>query len=330
MIRKIFYVSLMIALGVMAIAFGQSAKAEIALTEARFYAGDPAASANFGAAIATDGAMAVVGAPGAGGTGAAYVFEYAGGAWTESAKLSPSDGMAADQFGASVAIQGGTIVVGAPGNDEAAGNGGAAYVFTGGGAAWTEGDKLLPSDVSDHSFGFSVDLDGDTIAVGGPYHDSGTTNSGAVYIFNPGSSGWEETVRLATNTGGAVLSDLFGWDVALSGDLLVVGAYLADTAYLYTLEATGWEPAGELSGDDTAVGDRFGHAGEHRRHAHYGRRHPERRGGQQCRRGIHLYDGQRRMGPGDPAPAVGQFQPERQQLRLGCGSFRQFSRGWRT
>lgn len=141
------------------------------------------------------------------------------------------------------------------GADDGSGNVGAAYVFTGSGGTWTQTAKLVPSVNTDNSVGFSVAIDGDTIAISGPYKNSGTINSGAVYIFELDGGVWEETQRLATSDGGAVLSDSFGWDIALSGDLLVVGAPLDDVVYLYSRQGTTWIEADDLSGE---AGTRFG------------------------------------------------------------------------
>ena len=54
----------------------------------------------------------VIGAPRSA-TGAAYVFVRSGGIWNEEARLSPLAALAGDAFGAAVAIDGDTVVVGA-------------------------------------------------------------------------------------------------------------------------------------------------------------------------------------------------------------------------
>ncbi len=262
--KKMIVALVMIMHSVGGITFAQSQSSEVILTEQKLVANDPTADAQFGAALAVDGLTAVIGAPAADGSvpnsGAAYVFQRESGVWTHRAKLIASDGAEADKFGGSVAIHDGIIVVGASGNDEAGPNSGAAYVFTGSGDTWTQADKLLPSFVGDTFFGFSVAVYSGTIAVGAPYMDSGFTNSGAVYLFEANAGGWSFTDRLATNTGGPVLSDLFGWDVALHEDLLVVGAYLGDTTYVYNRGPSDWEEVGTLEGDDTQANDRFGYA----------------------------------------------------------------------
>ena len=80
------------------------------------------------------GDAVVVGAPseeGSRGTGsgAAYVFARNGTSWTQQAELLPDDGAALDNFGRSVAVSGGTVVIGAAFDDDLGDASGAAYVF---------------------------------------------------------------------------------------------------------------------------------------------------------------------------------------------------------
>merc|ERR1719152_688729 len=98
-------------------------------------ASDAAASDYFGRSVAIDGNTIVVGADGdddAGSkSGSAYVFRTSdsGASYDQVAKLTAADAAASDYFGVSVAIAGGTIVVGAYGDDDAGPLSGSAYVF---------------------------------------------------------------------------------------------------------------------------------------------------------------------------------------------------------
>jgi hypothetical protein len=87
----------------------------------------------FGAAVSVDGDRIVVGARGdddAGpSSGSAYVFVRSGTTWSEEEKLTASDGEAQDVFGRAVAIHGDATVVGAPFDDDAGVDAGAAYAF---------------------------------------------------------------------------------------------------------------------------------------------------------------------------------------------------------
>src|SRR6266508_346104 len=68
----------------------------------------------FGESVAISGETVVVGSGGGGVGGSAYVFARSSGVWSQQQKLRASDAAVADSFGASVAISGETVVVGAP------------------------------------------------------------------------------------------------------------------------------------------------------------------------------------------------------------------------
>ncbi len=87
-----------------------------------------------GNSVAISGETVVVGAELGGAAanrqGSAYVFARSGTVWTQQQKLLASDGEPFDNFGWSVGISGGTVVVGAMFDDGAGGgNQGSAYVF---------------------------------------------------------------------------------------------------------------------------------------------------------------------------------------------------------
>jgi len=83
----------------------------------------------FGASVALAGNTAVIGAPGegTGPVGAAYLYVRDGETWIEQQKLSPRIGRAHDKFGARVATDGKTILIGA--REESGQDTGAAFVF---------------------------------------------------------------------------------------------------------------------------------------------------------------------------------------------------------
>ena len=147
----------------------------------------------FGTAVAVDGSYAVAGSPrddDAGeNAGAAYLYERSGvgpfgSEWEETIKLSGSDTVADDQFGASVDMESGTVVVGAPFHDAGGSNAGAAYVFLWNGSSWAQQGKLVSSDVeADDNFGASVAISGDTVVVGAPFEDGAGNSVGAAYVF---------------------------------------------------------------------------------------------------------------------------------------------------
>lgn len=151
----------------------------------------------FGLSVAIHGDIAIVGAPydrnSAGKrTGAAYIFtgghlDQSGSQWTQVAKLQPYGLQEEDEFGLSVSISGGTVIVGAPNDRNSAGEStGAAYVFvrTPSGS-WPQTDKLLPDDGQPgDNFGGSVSISRDEAIVGALTH--ATENgfeSGSAYTF---------------------------------------------------------------------------------------------------------------------------------------------------
>ena len=102
-----------------------------------------------GSSVAIDGDTLVVGAQGDDAfRGAVYVFQRVNDSWTQTAKLTASDGVADDYLGTSVAIDGDTIVVGAWRDDVGTNaNQGSVYTFARtGAAARTETAKLTVSD----------------------------------------------------------------------------------------------------------------------------------------------------------------------------------------
>lgn len=227
---------------------------------------------SFGSAVAVSGDTIVVGAPGedsnatgvngdqtndsAPGSGAAYVFVRTGTTWTQQAYLKASNTGEGDGFGASVAVSGGTVVVGATGegsnatgvngdqtNNSAQGSG-AAYVFVRSGSIWTQQAYLKASNTEGgDSFG-RVAVSGDTVVVGasgedsnapgvnGDQTDNSANGSGAAYVFVRSGSAWSQQAYLKASNPGPPVFDFegdysgnFGHYVGVSGGVVVVGAY---------------------------------------------------------------------------------------------------------
>ncbi len=244
-----------------------------ATEDARFTASDAAANDHFGISVAISGDTVVIGADwdddnGASASGSVYLFEKpASGGWTsstENAKFTASDAAADDYFGKHVAISGDTVVVGAEGDNNATG---AAYLFekpaSGGWISTTEKAKLTASDASeDDQFGISVAISGDTVVIGASGDNSA---SGSAYIFEKPVSGWiSDTEDAKLNASDATMHDNFGYSVAISGDSVVVGAWLNDdggSAYLFEKPVSGWGNATENTKfriADAELSDYFG------------------------------------------------------------------------
>ena len=238
----------------------------------------------FGISVAVDGTTVVVGGD-QNGNGATYVFTKPGsGGWadaTETAKLTASDGAAADEFGISVSLNDDTVVVGAhqPQYEENGANvevgPGAAYVFTkpasGGWAGNTEGAKFTaPDGAANDEFGVSVAIDVDVVVVGAHLHDVGANaNAGAAYVFtrNSNSGKWGQPLKLTASNGHA--DDGFGNSVEVDGNTAVVGAYLDDrdnaardtgSTYVFARKLGVWSQTLNLAGPGPDQNDRLGYS----------------------------------------------------------------------
>ncbi len=257
--------------------FGAQSVSALTLYEvAKLLASDGAAVDQFGVSVSVSGDMAAVGVPfdddnGGGDSGSAYLYVRSGGVWSEQAKLLPSDGAAFDEFGASVSVNGDTVVVGATRDDDNGNDSGSAYVFdlTGATGVVNEDAKLLPSDgAAFDEFGASVSVNGDTVVVGATRDDDNGNDSGSAYVFDlTGATGVvSEDAKLLPSDGAAF--DEFGASVSVNGDTAVVGAPFDDdngndsgSAYVFGLTgATGVvsEDAKLLPSDFANDGDRFG------------------------------------------------------------------------
>ena len=128
---------------------------------------DGVANAEFGYSIAIENGIVAVGAKGdsENGTnaGAAYLFDATTGLQLE--KLLPNDGAADEEFGNSIDINNGVVVVGAWRADEFGDASGAAYLFDAN--TGNQMDKLLPDSGNNfQTFGVSVAIDDGLVAVG--------------------------------------------------------------------------------------------------------------------------------------------------------------------
>ena len=222
---------------------------------------------NFGDAVAIEGDTAVVGAPrwdldpdADHARGAAYVFTRSGSTWTQQAQLLSSDLSEFDRFGASVALDGDTMVIGAPGESGQFLAEGAAYVFTRSGTAWVEQAKLKAAFPQDTDvFGVSVAVDGDTVVVGSLRDTVDVGGQGSAYVFTRTGSSWtQQAVLVASDPS---VSALFGVSVAVDGGTAVVGALRGNhpgAAYVFTRDGSVWTEQARLAAPGAVDADGFG------------------------------------------------------------------------
>lgn len=200
----------------------------------------------FGQVVALHGSTLVVGAPyedspatgidgdqgngESGNHGAVYLFVEERGTWRMEAYVKASNTDPVDVFGSSVAIEGDTLVVGAPSEDSAADidgdqadnsleNCGAAYVFERTTAGWKQAAYLKSSSPeAGDLLGTSVAISGSTIVAGA----RGRRSEGAAYVFERSGTSWRQAALLTASSPSPEGS--FGSVVALHGDTLAIGA----------------------------------------------------------------------------------------------------------
>ncbi len=188
----------------------------------------------FGSGVGVAEDTILVGAYGADGSGAAYVFTYDGMAWTQSAKLTPVT-ETEDRFGMFVALneEGTTAVVGAPRDDTACPgdeycDSGALYVFATDPARtgpWQEVAKLVPAHSNEGDELGECDIHGNTIVGGAWSNDDFGYRSGAAYVFSNVAQQWRQTAHLEPLNGDLNEDYHFGCAVAVvDASTVVVGA----------------------------------------------------------------------------------------------------------
>ncbi len=241
-----------------------------ATESAKLTASDGAQLDNFGAAVAVDGDVAVVGAVNQGnpgnnmGFGKAYVFEFDGGAWFEVSELTPSDPQVDQEFGGRVAIEGDTIVVGAAQDNGGLNGSGAAYIFVKEGGVWLQKAKVTASDAAPgDSFGSDLGISGDFIVVGALNNEDAGNETGSAYVFEKPPAGWvdmTETQKLLPLD--ATAGDRLGQGAAIHGNTIVIGAEQQNTgpgkAYVFERQSGVWVETAILLASDGAGGDFFG------------------------------------------------------------------------
>lgn len=250
-------------------------------------------------------------------SGAVYVYIRNVSTWSKQAYIKASNTEdpsisyteIVDRFGTALDLNGDgdILVVGSPYEDGAGNNGddahqcarnincqvnsGAVYVFTRAGTVWSQTAYLKASNREDRdNFGTTVALDsiGDTLIVGSPYEDSGSTGvnslqnnqsslAGAAYVFQFVNGQWSQQAYLKASNTGAV--DYFGLAVAVSGDGLTVAVgatreassavgingdqnddsiILAGAVYVYTFSVGSWSQQVYLKASNTDDNHHFG------------------------------------------------------------------------
>lgn len=238
------------------------------IQQIKLTASDSAAGDRFGEAVAIYGERAAVGASFATVNGircgCAYVFRREGGGWTREARLWPSNGGANDEFGASVSIGDGYVLVGGHRHSGPYPECGAAYVFRLEGSTWAQEAVLTAPDAAAYDdFGVSVSISGSWALVGADQLDPSGPRTGGVYVFKRDAGAWNLQAKLTASD--PTYADFFGWSVSIDGHDAWVGAPFQDTtvadagaAYAYHFDGASWVQTARLTASDAAWQDLFG------------------------------------------------------------------------
>lgn len=188
----------------------------------------------FGSAIAISGNSTLIGAENADATaGTAYIYVHSASGWTLQATLPDTDGLGKAEYGSTVALSGGTALIGAPRLF------GVVDVYVRSGTTW-QPEKSLTDPAGQHtdSFGSSVAMSGSTAIVGA----DGVRGNGAAYIYAESGTHWQLLHTMVAPHGG--IEDDFGSNVAIVGGVAIIGARdvnnAAGAAYFYTGSASKW------------------------------------------------------------------------------------------
>jgi uncharacterized repeat protein (TIGR01451 family) len=160
----------------------------------------------FGAAVAGDGNIVLIGAPiASAGQGRAYVFNATTGALMDT--LQKQSPVAGDHFGNAVDMLGETFVVGAPGDSQGASGAGAVYRFGPAPASFATSSKSVNTTTvkAGGVFTYTLNLvNSGTISAGFALTD--TLDSHLILVAAPGMSGTTTLTASGILTGGAQLN----------------------------------------------------------------------------------------------------------------------------
>ncbi|RJP38540.1 MAG: hypothetical protein C4547_04485 [Phycisphaerales bacterium] len=229
--------------------------------EAKLTASDPVVDLRFGASVAIDGDVVVVGVgnPDREFIGAAYAFRFDGRKWTQEAKLQASDGEPNDDFGQHVFLDGDRLAISAHSKDVVGPQSGAVYYFEHDGQLWRERQRIWSEHTQPYDrFGDELSFVGDVMIVT-DYH-----SRPRISVFRFDGQRWHEEASLAVSDPNVRLNG----GVAIYGDHAAVGVpemrigypQGAGAAFLFRYDGEGWRELAMLPNPEPYSYDYFGSA----------------------------------------------------------------------
>ncbi len=194
----------------------------------------------FGAALALDDGLALVGAPAAAGrVGSVFLYRWdvQAAAWRPDGTLSPFHGTPRAQFGASITLDGDAVLVGAPGENEGAGT---LYQFTRSmGDGFTAATKTSSTTV-EGAIGFAATAAfGERVAIAGAAAVDGRAG-GAVILERADDGSWADAAF--------VVGDHLGFP-AIAGDEVTCAENRAASFECENVNVVAFMPIKDIGGD---------------------------------------------------------------------------------
>lgn len=222
---------------------------------------DPLGLQFFGTSVDVDGDTIVVSqpsgvrgvAPNYVASGAVYVYTRNAGVWAFDQVIEPDALQPLQLFGASIDLEGDTLVVGSPQlAQDVSGifsTAGGVYVFTRSGSGWTQQTIITPANIGiGDGFGAAVALYGNTLVISSPGEDSiatgvngnenddSTRDSGAAYIFIGSGSNWTQEAYLKSD----VMTTQYARSLDVYADTVAISSVNENRVYVYTRANGQW------------------------------------------------------------------------------------------
>ncbi|HEV8064826.1 MAG TPA: FG-GAP repeat protein, partial [Acidimicrobiales bacterium] len=178
-------------------------------------------------------------------------------------ELTPSKASEDEDFGATVALSGTTLAVGAVGyspNSDSYGVG-AVYVYSDASGSWKQSAMLvIPHGIGNYQpLGRSVSISGDTIVASGT---DTSTKLGAEFVYSDASGSWKQVQELTVSGQNLSSVAVSGTTIAASAAYETVDGNLDEgVVYVFTATDGTWSQSDTIDPENAAEGDALGTCG---------------------------------------------------------------------
>ncbi|WP_395373916.1 hypothetical protein [Marinicella sp. W31] len=230
--------------------------------EQKLISSDGLADDRFGYSFDIDGHRAIIGQQFGSG---AYIFNYDGTEWVETAKILPDDVESSDLFGVTVSISGNWVLIGSSKDQTDHYDEGSVRFFRYENQQWIEHQKIHASNTMRGLwFGTTVHIDGLRAFVTSGGVNANENQSGQIYYYEFDGTLWREKQIIFPHDG--TRQDFFGDDFVIEGDQALIGAGWHDNdeytkigaVYYYQFLAQQWVFQQKLIPSDGNNNDYFG------------------------------------------------------------------------